>query len=173
MDRSFTEPALAVLYILQESKVALSNEQLNDVLTLSSNMTYIDMKIGLTEMLDKGFVEAEQSPAGEFYSLSFSGRILIAEMKTDLKWSIRNAISQYIREHATQLRLEAKLSSRVLSSAEGTYLLHLKAFDDDMGTSEILLSVNDRDEAKQIERNWKKYGDEAISALYSVLIRDE
>ncbi len=173
MDRSFTEPALAVLYILQESKIPLTEAQINDVLTISSEMTYIDMKIGLTEMLGKGFAECEVSPAGEVYTLSFNGRILIAEMKSNLKWSVRNAISQYISEHAMQMNLEAKLSSRTLGAEKGSYLLHLKAFDNDMGTSEILLPIKDEDEARQIEKNWKKYGDEAIASLYSVLTRDE
>lgn len=169
---NFTESSLTILYLLQEAKIPLNMEQICAALASSSEYTYIDASISISSMLDKNYLIEESTPLGSTYTISVDGRITLAHLKTDIRGSIRKGINEYVSKNLMKLSLESKVSSRISILDDGKYQVHLRAFDKDMSMSDILIVAHDEEEAKLIVENWEKQADEAISALYSVLIRD-
>ncbi len=168
---NFTEVSLTVLYLLQEAKTPLTIEQISDA--LQANYTYIEISIALSNLLDKMLVYKDTTPIGEEYSITVDGRISLAHLKNDIRGSVRNGIIKYVNENLKALTLESKISSRINVLDGGQYLIHLRAFDKDVSMNDIVLVVHDEEEAKLIVSNWETNADEAISALYNVLIKDK
>ncbi len=169
---SFTEAALIVLYVLQEAKIPLNLDQISQALDASSEYTYLDGAIAINDMLDKKLVIKENNPMGEFYRITLDGRISLAHLKREIRGSIRNAISDYIKENFTQLNLESKIYYSVNQLDSGEYQIFLRAYDKDLAMNDILLIAKDEEQAKLIITNWERNADKAIAALYSVLMMD-
>ncbi len=169
---NFTESSLTILYLLQEAKIPLNMEQICAALASSSEFTYIDASISISSMLDKKYLIEDETPLGKTYSITVDGRISLAHLKTDIRGSIRRGINEYVSKNLMKFSLESKISSRINILDDGKYQVHLRAFDKDMSMSDIVIVAHDEDEAKLIVHNWEKNADDAISALYGVLIKD-
>lgn len=168
---NFTEVSLTVLFLLQEAKIPLNIEQICNA--LQDNYTYIEISIALTNLLDKNLINKEDTPISEEYAITVDGRISIAHLKNDVRGSVRNGIINYVKNNISQLCLESKVSAQINALDNGEYILHLRAFDKDLKMNDIVLVVNNEEEAKLVAENWENHADEAISALYNVLIRDK
>ncbi len=169
---NFTEVSLSILHLLQEAKVPLNMEQICAALDASSDYTYIDASIAISGMLDKNYILKEVTPLGEIYSITVEGRITLAHLKTDVRGSIRKALSEYVSNKLKQLSLESKVSSRISILDNGQFLIHLRAFDKDMPMNDFMIVAHNEEEAKVIVTNWEKHADEAIASFYTVLIKD-
>lgn len=168
---NFTEVSLTVLFLLQEAKVPLNIEQICNA--LQDNYTYIEISIALTNLMDKKLIAKEITPISEEYTITVDGRVSIAHLKNDVRGSVRNGITNYVKNNVNQLSLESKVSAQINSLGNGEYILHLRAFDKDLKMNDIVIVVNNEDEAKLVAENWENHADEAISALYNILIRDK
>ena len=71
---SFTEVALAVLYLLQEAKIPLSIEQISHALSATSEYTYLDAAISANNLLEKNLIIKASSK----YALPLFGFAAIA-----------------------------------------------------------------------------------------------
>lgn len=169
---NFTESSLTILYLLQEAKLPLNMEQICTALAASSEFTYIDASISITSLLDKKYITKEESPIGDTYTIAVDGRIALAHLKTDIRGSIRKNLSEFINDNFSKLSLESNLTSRISILDNGKYQIHLRVFDKDMSMNDIILTAHNEEEAKLIVKNWERHADDAIAALYSVLIKD-
>ena len=169
---NFTESALTILYLLQEAKVPLNIEQICTALHYSSEFTYIDASISISSMLDKNYIIKEETPIGDVYSITIDGRISLAHLKTDIRGSIRKKLSEFVSDNVNKLSLESTILTRISLLDDGKYQLHLRAFDKHMSMNDVILTVNNEEEAKVIVKNWELHADDAIAALYNVLIKD-
>ena len=169
---NFTESSLAILYLLQEAKVPLNMEQICAALAESSEFTYIDASISITRMLDKNHILSFTTPLGDTYTITVDGRIVLAHLKTDLRGSIRKNITEYVNNNLSALSLESKISTRISTLDNGKFQIHLRAIDDDISMNDIILTASTEEEARLIVKNWELHADDAIAALYSILIKD-
>ncbi|MBP5662067.1 MAG: DUF4364 family protein, partial [Clostridia bacterium] len=77
---SFTEVSLAVLYLLQEARVALNMEQIAQGLESAAAGTYLDTALAVNDLTDKGFLRAEDTPMAPLYSLTVEGRVNLSHL---------------------------------------------------------------------------------------------
>lgn len=169
---NFTESSLTILYLLQEAKVPLNMEQICTALDASSEFTYIDASISISSMLEKNYILKKETPLGDTFTITVDGRIVLAHLKTDIRGSIRKNISEHISENLSKLSLESNISTRISMLDDGKYQIHLRAFDNDLEMNDIILTAQNEDEAKIIVKNWEMHADDALAALYGVLIKD-
>ncbi len=168
---NFTDVSLTVLYLLQEAKIPLTIEQMSDALN-TSDYTYIEISVALIDLSDKGLVQMLETPLGNEYTITVNGRISLSHLKNDVRGSVRKRITQYIAENPNEIKIKSKVSTRITKCDNGAFQLHLRAFDKDMAMNDILLIVKDEQEAEHIVSNWEDHADEALAALYSVLLKD-
>ncbi len=168
---TFTEIALTVLYLLQHSGVPLSMEQISDALENTGAYTYMDAAIAVNNLEEQGLLLKQSSPTSPLYSITVQGRLILSRLTNEIRGSVRRAIVDYCEKNLKSFSLEANTSS-ALSFDGQQYQVILEAFDKGALLGQFVLNVSDGDEARLICSNWKKYADEAIAALYTVLIKD-
>lgn len=166
-----TEVSLTILYLLQEAKIPLNIDQICNA--LQDNYTYIENSIALTNLIDKNLVLKTKTPLCEEYSITVEGRISVAHLKNNVRGSVRNNIIRYVEENIKELALSSNVFTKINSLDGGKYLVQLRAYDKELDMNDIVLIVNDETEAQLITSNWTNHADEAIAALYSVLIREK
>ena len=170
---NFNEVSLAVMFLLQEVRIPLNTEQISLGFNEDSGFTYIDIAIALNNLTEKEFVVKNTTPTGEYYSLTFNGRLTLSRLLTDIRASLRKRLSAYARDNFLALSLESKVNTSVSPIGDGKYQVLLRAFDKDSNSSDIFLTVDNSEEASLIAKNLKKHADDAIAALFSVLTKDE
>ncbi len=169
---SFTEVALSVLYLLQEAKIPLSIEQMSHALAESSEYTYLDAAISVNNLLEKNLIIKETNPMGEFYTISVDGRISLAHLKAEIRGSVRRELSAFVKENFDLLNIQSKVYTRIDRLDSGAYQVMLRSYDKDLSMNDFILTAQDENEAKIIATNWERHADDAIAAIYSVLMKD-
>jgi len=173
MDKMFTEAALAGMYLLQEAQQPLTLTQINDILFVTSDISYMDLAVGFDSMLQKNLIAIEKTPAGEFYSITIEGRITLNRLIYLIRGTVRKRISAYVSEHKDSFTLDALVSTQVSKLESDAYQLVLRAYDKDMDMTELVLRTKDSIQARVIEANWKERADDIIAVLYKELIKDK
>lgn len=168
---TFTEIALTVLYLLQHANIPLNLEQISEALEHAANYTYMDAAIAVNSLEERALLKKELSPTGELCSITVQGRLTLSRLINEIRGSVRRAIAAYCEGNAKNFSLESSTSAQIFHDGE-QYQVVLEAFDKGTLLGQFILNVTDGDEARLICRNWKKQADEAIAALYTVLIRD-
>ena len=172
MALSFSEAALAVLFLLQETGIPLTMEQISNGLSEASEYTYLDAAIAVNDMMDKGFIEKEIQPLSETYAVTIEGRINLAHLPDQIRGSVRHNLAKFAKEHLAELSLESNVYARTMRREDGTWQVIPRAYDKDMAMSELVLTAQDGAEARKLTENWTKYAGETVAAIYGVLNRD-
>ena len=172
MALSFSEAALAVMYLLQETGIPLTMEQISNGLAEASEYTYLDAAIAVNDMMEKGFIEKETLPLSEVYNVTIDGRINLAHLTDRVRGSVRHQLTRFAKEHLAELSLESNVYARNVRREDGSYQVILRAYDKDMAMTELIVNAHDGAEAQKLSENWTKYAAETVAAIYSVLNRD-
>ena len=173
MNTFFTQASLTVLYLLCESNIPLTIEQISNALSEVSEFTYIDVVIGLENLSDNEYVSKEAKMTGDAYLPTIEGRITLSRLTSSIHGSVRKKLLEYIKNNFHMLTLEANVYTRIVQTETGKSEVMLRSYDKDMETNDIILTVSDSQQAHHIAENWKKHADEAISKLYEVLLADD
>lgn len=167
----FTEPSLAVLFLLQHAQVPMTLEQMSSAFD-NSGYTYMHVAIVANKLLENNFVTKHTQPTGEFFEITVSGRLNLVRLETEIRYTLRQKLLKFCKENISQINMESNTSAYI-STFNNVQQVILQAFDKEETMSQIVLNVADYDEAQLIAKNWKKHADEAIAAIYSVLLQDD
>lgn len=167
----FAEPSLAVLYVLQHAQVPMTIEQISCAFE-NSDYTYMHVAIVVNRLLENNFVIKHTHPTGEFFDITVAGRMNLSRLETEIRYTLRQKLANYCKENISQINIESNTMAHVIAFND-IHQVILQAFDKDATMSQLVLNVSDYDEAQLIAKNWKKHADEAVSAIYSVLLKDD
>lgn len=167
----FAEPSLAVLYVLKHAQVPMTLEQISCAFE-GSDYTYIHVSIVADQLLENNFIVKHTHPTGEFYEITVAGRMNLARLETEIRYSLRKLLAKYCAKNISQINIESNTIAHIVAFND-IHQVILQAFDKDATMSQVILNVADYDEAQLIVKNWKKHADEAVSALYAVLLKDD
>lgn len=167
----FAEPSLAVLYVLQHAQVPMTLEQISCAFE-GSDYTYIHVSIVANQLFENNFVAKHARPTGDFYEITVAGRMNLARLETEIRYTLRQKLAKYCAENISQINVESNATANIIAFND-IHQVILQAFDKDAMMSQIVLNVADYDEAQLIAKNWKKHADDAVSAIYSVLLKDD
>lgn len=170
---NLNEVSLAVMYLLQEVGIPLNAEQISLAFDEDSGYTYIAVALAVNSLTDKELLSVSKEENGDFYSLTLNGRLILSRLKTEIRNSLRKHLSQYAEENYSSLRLLSKTDAYISPFGDGKYQVILRSFDKDMHSTDVFIMTEDLTEAERMVENWKKYADDAVSALYLVLMKDK
>lgn len=166
----FTEISLAVLYLLQYVKIPLKLEQMTSAFD-GTDYTYIHIALSLDTLIENDYIVKQDLPTGEFYSVTVDGILSVSRLKTSIRGTLRQHLVEYCDNNFSKLNLESNISAYIYT-LNGKSKVTLQAFDKKSVLSQIALTVDDYDEALQIKKNWEAHADDAIAALFKVLLQD-
>lgn len=146
---------LLLLYLLKKSDIALSELQIVRIMGELSFMSYFDLKECLFELTQSAHIYSKATPQNVLYGITDKGAHMLDVLQDDLRQSFRAAIDNYLKQHATELKMESQLVGELIKLSDGEYRVILKVLEDDRTVFELNCIVYSKEEAQRMIDNWR------------------
>lgn len=156
---------LALLYILERAQMPLTESQLARIVSETSAMNYFDFRTALPELGEGSLIEALPMLGGLAYEISSQGTEMIDSLRTDLRYSIRRAVDEYLLENREALENESTYRASFAEIGEGQYRAQAQIVSDGLPVFQLSMILGSRAEAATFTENWKKKGAEIYQRL--------
>jgi hypothetical protein len=170
MNSPLTVYKLIILYMLDHSKVPLSNAAVSDFLLesgLSNN--YMSLQQALAEMSAASLVVEKADGNRTMLSITPAGRDAVSYFADSLNADLRRQCTEYLKARGMDLRTEAGTEARYLRTAGG-FEVHLSVSEQGSPLLALTMTVPDEETARRMTENWPGRNGNCYRALLSELL---
>lgn len=160
---------LIVLYMLSRVDFPLTRTQISNYILEKEYTNFLTLQQAIGELIDAGFVSAETIRNRTQLSLTKDGAQTLSFFKSQINYTIRTEIDDYLRDNGMTLRNETSILADYYKASSGEYEAHLIAKDKEVHLVDITLSVPIEETAASICDNWQKKNQEIYQYLIEQL----
>lgn len=146
---------LCVLSALERASVALTRQQLEEILLGHLRLHFFDVSLAVAHLIASGLIQEQETAAGHALRLLPAGKDVLESLEATLPARLQRRLEAYMQDHGEQLRLRAQTGADYRCIAHSQYLAELWMTE---GTIEILrirLNVPTADEARALCQQWQ------------------
>lgn len=159
---------LTILYYSQVSMLELTRDQLYRAMIENECMNYFSFQTAMNELEEDGYIVAIPRAFGQGYRITVRGEEILSMFGESLPHSYRQGLSRYADDNRDKMRIETQLVSSMEETANGAYLVTLRAQTKDTVEMEIRVHMASKEMANRVRKNW---ADEAASEeIYEFLL---
>jgi len=159
---------LLMLYLLDKSRMELSEFQIIRLMDEMRFMSYFDLRECLFELEQNGNIYLNATPRAALYGITESGKNIITVLEKELRLSARKAIDQYLHENKDRLKMETHYVAEYIKIGGEEYRVIMKVLEKSMTILEINIIVFSREEARVMAEKWK---DNAVDVYKELLAK--
>lgn len=164
-----TKGKLILLYFLNETGFALSEEQLFRIVNKQGWLDYFSFQQAMSQMRDAAFIAFEEGRQGDLISITELGKETIQAFAVRLPASLRAEIDDYVLQNVKMLREEAQFSASFERIAEEEYRVRLQIFEQDLMIYESTMLVYAQEAAQTLCERWAQKGGEVYAKTLEIL----
>ena len=165
------ENKLLMLYVLKSIKEPISNTQLTEIILENSFMNYFTFQQYLSELEESKFVEYQESNDKKLLILTEKGDNVLSLFKDRISPSKISIIDEYIKEKIGSIKKELTIhADYTLSDSDDSFIVDLKAIEDQALLMELKLSVPTKKQATSICNRWKENPSEIYTNIINILV---
>ncbi len=171
MAEPFTIYKLTVLYMLDQSEVPLSNSQLINFFLDLEYTDYFSIQEVIGNLVSSGFILSETFRNTTQYRLSASGKETLGFFRSKISEGIQSDVANYFEKNKWAIRQTNSVLANFERNSDHRYQTTCQVRSDGKTVLEIKLTVNTKDEAEAICRNWQTKNDEVFALLMDTLMQ--
>ena len=164
------ENKLLMLYILKSIKDPISNTQLTEIILENNFMNYFTFQQYLSELESSNFVEYHNNLDKKVLYLTEKGDNVLSLFKDRLSPDKVSLIDNYIKEKWTIIKKELNIQSDYTLAANDSFLVDLKAIENESLLMELKLTVPSKEQATAICSKWKDNPSDIYTNVINLLI---
>ncbi len=164
------ENKLLMLYVLKSIKNPISNTQLTEIILENNFINYFTFQQYLSELEESKFVEYHDVNDKKLLILTEKGDNVLSLFQDRISPSKMSTINDYIKEKIESIKKELTIHSDYTLGANDSFIVNLKAVEDDSLLMELKLSVPSKNQATSICAKWKDNPSEIYTNIISLLI---
>lgn len=163
------ENKLLLLYLIEKMDLPLSRSQITDYVRQAEYMDYYTLQQTLAEMVEGGYLENSQDNNSTLYTITEDGQTMLEYFEKHIPASVRAKINTYVRDNRRNIKRDYENTATYFPNVENDeFMVKCGVYEDERVLMELFISVETRDQAKQIQANWKNNA----SKLYSNIIKE-
>jgi hypothetical protein len=159
---------LIVLYVISETGLLLTEEQLLHILVRQGWMEYFPFAHALGGLRESGFVAMESRPIGSCLTLTSSGQEAIDVFANRIPASIRKQIDEFIAEQKPRIAMHTQHQASYRKIKPDAFLVELSIADDENTLMDLSLDVPSAEMARSFCARWP----ERAQRIYAQLITE-
>ena len=166
------ENKLLIIYLINRMELSMSRAQITDFVISKDIMNYFVLEETLTDMVEQGLLETTSENAQDAnttrYTVTNNGLISLEYFENHIPRPMRTLINQYVEENRGKVKRDYEVNANYFPIA-GTDDFEVKCgiYEDYRVLLELAISVDTREQAKQIRANWTSSN---ASMLYQQII---
>ena len=165
------ENKLLMLYVLKSIKEPISNTQLTEIILENNFINYFTFQQYLAELEDSKFVEYHEANDKKLLILTEAGDNVLSLFKARISPSKISIIDEYIKEKIGSIKKELTIhADYTLGDNDDSFIVDLKAIEDQSLLMELKLSVPTKNQATSICSKWKENPSEIYTNIINILI---
>lgn len=155
---------LAILMLIHDIKVPLTNEEVSEMILNSGLINYITMQHYITELCDLSMLETIPQDGKEHYLLTENGRVALDFFKVRIPGHMQDKITKLITYFNKELPVETQIKSNYSKISDQEYEVTLIITEDSKNMMEVKVNVMSEKHAELICSKWEDsathyYGD--------------
>ena len=157
------ENKLLLLYIIKSIKYPISNTQLTDIM----------LQQYVSELISSEFLEYKtQDDDKEIIVLTEKGDKVLFFFKDRISPNKLKLIDEYVRKHVEKIKKELSISADYTVGEDSSFIVNLKAIENNTILIDLNVSVPSKTEAKAICNKWENNSSDIYNKIIHALIED-
>lgn len=167
------ENKLLLLYIIKSIKYPISNTQLTDIVLENSFINYFMLQQYVSELMSSDFLKYEEKDSKEIIVLTNKGDRVLFFFKDRISPNKLKLIDDYINKKVETIKKELSITSDYTLDDDNSFLVNLKATENNSTIIDLTISVPTKDEAKAICNRWKENSSDIYNKIITSLISNK
>ncbi len=163
---------LILLFVFDKMEVPISEDTIADMCCVSNSwVPQMECKPILMQLLETSFIYNISSTHNEtLYTITPEGRVCLAHFFIRIPSSLRESISEYIKQNRMKYRRRQDYLTDYFINADGSYTVVLKIVEPAQPVLEVKMTVTSRHTAKWINKQWEERAPQVFATLYDMLV---
>ena len=154
------ENKLLILYLINRMELSMSRAQITEFVMSKDFMNYFVLEETLADMTEQGLLETTSENAQDAnttrYTVTNNGLISLEYFENHIPRPMRTLINQYVEENRGKVKRDYEVTATYFPVAESDdFQVKCGVYEDHRVLLELAISVDTRDQAKQIQANWR------------------
>ena len=166
------ENKLLVLFIIKTVKFPISNSQLTDIVLENGFINYFVLQQYISELISSKFLTYKDINDKKLLSITEKGSNVLSFFKDRIPENKISSIEEYLKNKLEQIKKELTLSASYTVSEDSSFIVSLKALENETLLMDLKLSVASNKQAMDLCNKWKTSSAEIYNKIVHLLISD-
>ena len=160
-----------VLYLMENINYPMDFVTLNDVVMQTDYVMYLDFAEGFGEMVDDGLVECvgKDERESELYFITEKGRVIAAELKSDLLDSILDQSLACALRYLNFRKRGVEAKCRIIPTENGKYKFECSLTEKGELIFKTEMTVDSQNRAERMKANFKERPETVFRGVNALL----
>lgn len=163
---------LILLYIIDQSNVPLTNEEITEFIMENNYMNYFLIQQYLTELIESEFIKYIDKEDSKKYTLSNKGKVTLSYFKDRISDKIKKEISNKFLKVEEEIKRAAQVVGEYFKKSDREYVTNLKLIEGNETLLSLSLKVTTIEQAERICNTWKNNTEYIYKTLFNILADD-
>ena len=167
------ENKLLVLYVIKSLKQAISKTQLTEIILENNFINYFTLQQYISELEISKFVEYIEKNDKKLITITADGENVLSIFNDRISPIKRDIIDNYISKTIDSIKKELTIHSDYTIEKSDSFIVNLKALEDEMLLIDLKVSVPTKSQAKALCAKWKDNPSDIYTRIMQSLFSDE
>ncbi len=154
MAEGLTLYKLIILYMLRKVNFPLSNTQITELIIGKEYTDYFHVQEALSGLAEAGLVSLEKIRNTSQYTATPDGEKTLEYFSSEIPYSIKKEIDQYLRDNAFELRSESCTIADWVLTEDGAYAVNCRVNEGKETIINLTIHVTSEEEAERVCERW-------------------
>ncbi|MGI6704153.1 MAG: DUF4364 family protein [Clostridia bacterium] len=166
---ALAENKLVLLYMLSETDIPLSKNQITQVVLENNLMNYFSMQQLLAELVQSGLVVCYEDMGRHLYRIQRKGLETLTLFSARIPLKLKETLRKYLQDKKILLRKETRAFGSYWADEQGSYSVALRLTRGEDPAVEIKLKTDTESGAVEICSNWKANAEAIYQGIFKLL----
>jgi predicted transcriptional regulator len=163
------ENKLLLLYVFNEIKLSVSNNQLTQIILENNFINYFTLQQYISELVASNFLEYIETNKKHRLIITNEGIRALNLFINRISKTKKETIDDYLKKQIDNIKKEITITSDYTIEKENNFIVNLKAMENDSILIDIKLNVASNKQARDLCSKWKNNSSDLYSKIIQLL----
>jgi predicted transcriptional regulator len=166
------ENKLILLYILYETGIPLSKNQITEIVLENCLMNYFTMQQFLGELVQAGLITCYEDMGRHYYRLESQGAGVLQLFAGRIPGRLMDSILEYLLAKGAVLRKEDRAEADYIMEDKDVYTICLRLIQKRTIVLDMKIKTSSRKDARKICENWNHHAKDLLEKMTKTLLEN-